>query len=56
MGLVFGKALMLFRQVQEAAGEGVGEGEVFPTVRKLYIIRNGTSEKQRNHNNTAYSK
>ena len=37
MGLVFGKALMLFRQVQEAAGEGVGEGEIFLTVSKFYI-------------------
>ena len=36
-----GCCFRLFRQVQEAAGEGGGEGEVFPTVRKLYIIRNG---------------
>jgi len=51
-----GCCFWLFRQVQEAAGEGGGEVEVFPTVRKLYIIRNGTSEKQGNHNNPAYSK
>ena len=37
MGLVLGKVQMLFRQMQKAAGECVGEGEIFLTVSKFYI-------------------